>query len=253
MLIQARVIWALLLREIITRYGRHNIGFMWMFVGPMLLVFVIVTLHTYYGMRAIGEISIVGFGVTGYSAAFLWRNMANRCLLAIEPNLALMYHRNVKVLDIYAARILLEAVGETIAFVLLSTVFIALGWMELPVDILKVLAGWIMLAWFGAALAITLGALSEMQEIVAKLWRPLNFATLITSGAFFMVEWLPEAVRNMLLYFPMIHGMELVREGYFGPSIHAHYDLGYMAAWCLGLTLTGLLLVRASQLRVTLQ
>jgi ABC-type polysaccharide/polyol phosphate export permease len=248
-----RVVWALLLREIITRYGRHNIGFMWMFVGPMLLILVIVTIHSYYNMRTIGEISIVGFGVTGYSAAFLWRNMVNRCLLAIEPNLALMYHRNVKVLDIYAARISLEAVGETIAFVLLSTIFIVLGWMDLPVDILKVLEGWIMLSWFGAALGLTLGALSEMEETVAKFWRPLNFATLITSGAFFMVEWLPENVRNVLLYFPMIHGMELVREGYFGSTIHAYYNLGYMAFWCLGLTLAGLLLVRASQYRVTLQ
>lgn len=224
-----------------------------MFVGPMLLILVIVTIHSAYGMQAIGEISIVGFGVTGYSAAFLWRNMPNRCLRAIEPNLALMYHRNVKVLDIYFARILLEAVGETIAFILLSAVFIVLGWMQLPVDVLKVLAGWFMLVWFGAALAITLGALSEMEEIVAKLWQPLNFATLVTSGAFFMVEWLPETVRSVLLYFPMIHGMELVREGYFGLSIHAHYDIGYMAAWCLGLNLSGLLLVRASQRKVALQ
>ena len=34
--IQLRVIWALLLRESLTRYGRHNIGFLWLFVEPML-------------------------------------------------------------------------------------------------------------------------------------------------------------------------------------------------------------------------
>lgn len=29
--IQLRVVGALLMREILTRYGRHNIGFLWVF------------------------------------------------------------------------------------------------------------------------------------------------------------------------------------------------------------------------------
>lgn len=242
------------MRETITRYGRHNIGFMWMFVGPMLFILVILALHTASeGLRFTGGVSIVGFAVTGYSAAFLWRNMPSRCILAVEPNLALMYHRNVKIIDIYAARILLEAVGETMAFILLSISFIFLGWMEAPKDILKVLVGWLMLAWFGGALAITLGALSEMQQIVANLWRPISFLTLALSGAMFMVDWLPETIKNILLYLPMIHGMELLREGYFGATIHAHYDLSYMVACCLCLTLSGLMLVKVVGRRVALQ
>jgi len=35
--IQLRVIGALLMRDVLTRFGRHNIGFMWMFVEPMIL------------------------------------------------------------------------------------------------------------------------------------------------------------------------------------------------------------------------
>ena len=34
--IQMRVIWALTIRELMTRYGRHNIGFLWLFVEPMM-------------------------------------------------------------------------------------------------------------------------------------------------------------------------------------------------------------------------
>jgi capsular polysaccharide transport system permease protein len=251
--IQARVIWALLMREIITRYGRRDIGFLWMFVGPMLLTVVIVMIHAFWGVRSDRGMSFVGFGITGFSAAFLWRSMANRCLLAVEPNLALMYHRNVKIIDIYVARILLEAAGETLAFTVLSLCGVFMGWMQVPVDILKVLGGWALLAWFGAAMALTLGALSEFHEMVAKIWRPLNFPTLILSGPFFMVDWLPEGLKRLVLSFPMIHGTELLREGFFGTAIHAHYDVWYLTAWCLGLTLLGLLLVRASQRRVVLQ
>nr|WP_237398521.1 MULTISPECIES: hypothetical protein [unclassified Gilliamella] len=39
--IQIRVLNALILREIITRYGRSNIGFLWLFVEPMSLTLLI--------------------------------------------------------------------------------------------------------------------------------------------------------------------------------------------------------------------
>ena len=39
--IQRRVIRALLLREMITRYGRNNLGFLWLFVEPLLATMII--------------------------------------------------------------------------------------------------------------------------------------------------------------------------------------------------------------------
>ena len=47
------------------------------------------------------------------------------------------------------------------SFVFLALFFYFIGWIELPEDILQVLAGWVMLAWFGFSLALLLGALSE--------------------------------------------------------------------------------------------
>ena len=34
--VQWRILGALLIREMLTRYGRHNIGFLWLFVEPMI-------------------------------------------------------------------------------------------------------------------------------------------------------------------------------------------------------------------------
>jgi ABC-type polysaccharide/polyol phosphate export permease len=242
--IQARVIWALLMREVLTRYGRHNIGFMWMFVEPMIFTLGVATLWTFTGLHRESSIPIVAFAVTGYSSVLLWRNMPNRCAGAVGPNAALMYHRNVKVMDIYLSRILLEAAGATMSFTILSLLFIAIGWMPHPEDILKVLAGWFMLAWFGMALAITIGAMSEMSEIVDKVWHPITYLMFPLSGAVFMVDWLPTKAQEIILYLPMVHGVEILREGYFGSAVRAHYDIFYMAFVCLCLTLIGLSLAR---------
>ena len=249
--IQARVIWALLMREIITRYGRHNIGFMWMFVEPMMFTLGVAALWSFAGLSHGSSLPIVAFAITGYSAVLLWRNMPGRCVGAIEPNLALMYHRNVKVMDIYASRILLEVAGATISFTILSLLFIAIDWMPYPEDIIKVLVGWFMLAWFGGALALTVGAMSAMSEVVDKVWHPITYLMFPLSGAMFMTDWLPQAAQKFILYLPMVHGVEILREGYFGSAVHAHYDISYMAFISLCLTLLGLSLTREVGRRVT--
>jgi ABC-type polysaccharide/polyol phosphate export permease len=183
----------------------------------------------------------VAFAVTGYSSVLLWRNMPNRLVGAIAPNLALMYHRNVKVMDMYIARVALEGFGASISFAVLATCFTLLGWMEPPEDIATVLLGWLMLAWFGASLAILVGAVSERSEILEKIWHPLTYLMFPLSGAAYMVDWLPPAGQDAALYLPMVHGVEILREGYFGSAVHAHYDVAYMAYCCLGLTFLGLL------------
>lgn len=250
LVIQFRVIGALLMREVLTRYGRHNIGFMWMFAEPMMFTLGVAALWSF---AKIGHTSmpIIPFAVTGYSSVLLWRNMPGRCSGAVEPNLALMYHRNIKVIDIYASRILLEFSGATMSFSILSLFFISIGWMSFPEDVLKVILGWFMLAWFGASLAMTIGALSELSDVIEKIWHPITYLLFPLSGAMFMVEWLPDAARNIILFLPMVHGVEILREGYFGSAIRAHYDISYMAVICLCMTLLGLTLTHEAGRRVT--
>jgi ABC-2 type transport system permease protein/capsular polysaccharide transport system permease protein len=150
--IQRRVVAALLMREILTRFGRHNIGFLWLFVEPMLFTLGVTTLWTMTRAVHGSDLPIVPFAITGYSTVLLWRNMPNRCVGSILPNLALMYHRNVRVMDIFAARLLLEGGGATISFVALTLIFSFIGWCRLPEDILTIVGGWLMIAWFGASL-----------------------------------------------------------------------------------------------------
>ncbi len=242
--VQKRVIAALFMREVLTRYGRHNIGFLWLFVEPMLFTLGVAALWTLAGAAHGSSLPIVAFAITGYSTVLLWRNMPSRCIGAVGPNLALMYHRNVKVMDIYAARLALEAGGATISFIVLSLVFAFIGWIQPPEDLALVLLGWFMTAWFGVALAVLMGAWSEQSETVEKLWHPASYLLFPLSGAAFMVDALPHAAQPLVLLLPMVHGVEVLREGFFGSHFHAHYNLAYMATVCAALSLLGLAKVR---------
>jgi capsular polysaccharide transport system permease protein len=242
--IQFRVIGALLMREVLTRYGRHNIGFLWLFLEPMMFTAGVTTIWALAEGHKYSNIPISLFALTGYSTVLLWRNMPNRCSGSIEPNLSLMYHRNVKVIDIFLSRILLELAGATTSFIILGIFFTTVGWIQPPENYLKIIFAWFMICWFGAALAMGVGALCERSELVEKLWHPLSYLTFPLSGAGFMVDWLPDSMQQLALYVPMVHGVEMLRDGYFGSSVHTHYDMMYFATFNLCLTLLALSQVR---------
>lgn len=242
--IQRRVIWALTLREILTRYGRHNIGFLWLFFEPMMFTLGVTALWTATKSVHGSNLPIVAFAITGYSSVLLWRNMPARSIGALTPNLSLLYHRNVRPIDVYFSRLILEVAGATMSFVFLVLFFHFIGWLDLPEDVLQVAGGWVMLAWFGASLAIFLGALSEASETVEKLWHPAAYLLFPLSGAAFIVDALPVPAQQAVLLLPMVHGVEYLREGYFGSQIVAHYDMAYMGLWNLALSLFGLAQVR---------
>ncbi len=251
--VQGRVVYALLMREILTRYGRHNIGFLWLFVEPMTFTTGVTILWTLSKAVHGSNLPIVAFALTGYSSVLLWRNMPARCIHAIATNRSLMYHRNVRSLDIFLSRLLLEFAGATISFIALSLFYVYLGWLSPPVDILTVIEGWMLIAWFGMALAMFLGALSEKSELVDKIWHPLSYLLFPLSGAVFMVDALPPAAQKLVLYIPMVNGVEILREGYFGHLVRAHYDLPYMLTCCLVLTFAALVQVADVARKITPQ
>ena len=242
--IQLRVIRALLMREVITRFGRHNMGVLWLLGEPMLFTLGVAALWSAAGMNHGSGLPIIAFAITGYSSVLLWRNSVSRTNSSIQQNFGLLYHRNVQVIDVFLTRIILEISGATGSFVVLALFFTIGGWIKPPEDLLAVIQGWLMLAWFGTALSLTIGAATAYSEIIERLWHPASYLLFPLSGAAFMVEWLPPGGREVVLLLPMVHGVEMVREGYFGSTVRSHHDMAYMAMCCLALTLVGLFLVR---------
>jgi ABC-2 type transport system permease protein/capsular polysaccharide transport system permease protein len=246
-MIQKRVIGALLMREILTRYGRHNIGFLWLFAEPMMFTLGVAALWTALHMTHGSDLPIVAFALTGYSTVLLWRNMPGRCLHALQPNASLMHHAQVKHIDVYLSRIILEGLGATTSFIILSILFSALNLMSLPVDPLKVFEGWIALAFFGGSVAILIGALSEKYEIIEKIWHPLMYFTFPLSGAAFLVDALPNNAKEVFMYIPMVNAVEYIREGYFGSRYKFHNDLVYVYKFSLIIAVFALIQVRINE------
>ena len=244
--IQLRVVRALFLRELISRFGRDNLGVLWLVGEPMLFTLGVTTLWSFAGLTHSGRsgIPIVAFAITGYSSVLMWRNSASHCTHAIDGNRPLLFHRIVQPIDVCVARIALEVIGATGSFLFLAIFFTYLGAMPTPDNVGLVIGGWLMLAWFGTSLALLVGAGCVFSDLVERLWQPVSYILFPMSGAAFMVEWMPKKLQDVVLYLPMVHGVELLRQGYFGNVVKTHYSMPYMASCCLVMTLFAVYLVR---------
>src|SRR5690348_7468050 len=98
--IQRRVLHALMMRELVTRFGRKNLGVLWVIAEPMIFTLGVATLWSVAGLHSGSPIPIVAFAVTGYSSVLMWRNSASRSGSAVEQNKPLLFHRNVRILDV---------------------------------------------------------------------------------------------------------------------------------------------------------
>ncbi len=247
--IQRRIIGALLLRELLTRFGRNNIGFLWLFAEPMLFTTGVLGIWTLYHANHT-PFPLTAFCVSGYATVLLWRNTIGRCGNAVEPNRALMHHRNVRVIDLFLARIVLEVTGASVSFLALLALLTFLGAVAPPDDVTKMVLAWVMLAWFSASMALIVGPLATLSEPFERFWHIFAYLFLPASGAFFAVSMLPDQLQRIALWVPTVDCTELLREGMFGTQINAHYSVYYVAVVNLVLMIPGLLLTRHVQLTV---
>ncbi|MDR3528743.1 MAG: ABC transporter permease [Rhizomicrobium sp.] len=252
--LQLRVIGALILREIHTRYARENIGFLWVVAEPMLFAGGVIAMRTIlpFFPREQHGMSLIGFLMTGYLPFLVYRHMIGRCIHCVRANQSVLYHRQVRIIDLYLTQLVLEGAGTVVAFAFGASVFVAFGLMDTPKNLFLLYTGWFYAIWFCGSLAMLLGAASELSSLVDKLYNPLSYLSLPLSGAFYMVNWLPHAWQDYALYIPMVHFFEMIRGGYFGEALTVHYDTAYITGVCLVLTFGALQMVTIARKRVAI-
>jgi capsular polysaccharide transport system permease protein len=176
--VQRRVIGALIMRELHTRFGRDNIGYAWIFGEPMLLAIAVTSMH----VGSIGSSNIAmdptPFWITGYTPFIMFRSIVSRAESVIEANGSLLYHRVVTLTDMLIARALLEAAGTSLAVFVLLSGNALLGLGTLPQRPLLMIGGLLLLAWFSFSISMLVCVGSEVSPLVGRLVHPAVYIAL---------------------------------------------------------------------------
>lgn len=247
--IQRRVIWALVMREMITRFGREGIGVIWLVGEPAMFIVGVMTIFSAIeGTRA--GVSTAEFLAVSYPTILLWRNTTGRVAKALETNAALLHLNPIRPIDLLYSRIVLEFAGAIASFLILYLIFVAIGICQWPADTLLMIEGYLMVAWFSFGFVMIMGALSELSETIDRISHIILYLMLPVSGVFVPVSIVPAQYRDALLMFPLVDSVEMFHAGYFGARMTTYYFVTSTIAMNLCMTFAGLLLVNIAIRRV---
>lgn len=248
--IQRRVIGALILRELHTRYGRENIGYLWVVLEPLMLATMIGLIHARSPSHFGSDLKPVPLALIGYCNFITFRSIVNRAEGAMEGSATLLYHRTISLLDILISRALLEIGGTWIAFMLLISASIVIGVSNPPERPLYVLLGMVLMGTLSFSCGLVVTAATHDNRSLGRLVHPLSYILMPLSGAFFTMEMLPPSLRAVFLYIPLAHIFELLRYGWFKAATPEYIDPLFLAEWILGSLLLGLLLLSRMRARI---
>lgn len=244
-----RVMTALMIRELHTRFGRENLGYVWLFLEPAMLgVGVAVWQWAMRGSAAMpGNLNKFSFFLIGYILFYLFRTLVSRSPNGIAANYQLLYHSRVTVEAVMWARSVLDGAAVAIC-IAMFLVIIGIVFGDWPSNPLQMLAGVVLMMLLAHGTGLIFLSLTALNSgLVDKIVHPFTYLSIPFSGMFFMVWWLDGAFREVVLWSPLMHIMEFTREGQFGPRVPYTYDLSFVVIWIAVVNFIGLCAIKVAK------
>jgi capsular polysaccharide transport system permease protein len=234
---------ALFLREAITRLSASRLACVWILIEPLAHVIFLMTLFGFVFHHIVNGVEGAMFIMTGLLGYMIARNTAARSAGALSANAALFAYRQVLPADTVLVRAALEGFLMLLnTLVLLAGAGLA-GFNVLPHDPLMALAAFAGLWLCGAGLGLILSVIVELMPEVSKLVHIAFIPLYFISGVMVPAIAIPQPYRDWALLNPFLHGLEMLRAGFF-PQFHAAPEAGlsYLYGFALVVVFFGLAL-----------
>ncbi len=236
-----RSVWyAMFLREAISRTMSDRMGWFWMIAEPVAFVIIMVSIRSQIkGVSWIPGAEFIPWLISGLMGFFLVREGMMRGLGAVDSNQALFAYRQVQPVDPVLTRNFLEGMLRTFVFLLFIVGSLMLDIDMMPDDALLVMFSWFSLWCLGLGAGLVVSVLGSLVEEVGRVVKMLNLPLLILSGVIFPINRLPHHIIEVLMYNPIIHGLETLRYGFFN-SYQVVHGTSMVYLWMFGFSLLAL-------------
>lgn len=242
----ARTIFALILREMSTTYGRTPGGYLWAVAEPVagIALFTIVMSE---GLR----IRTPGLGTnfplfyaTGILPFQMFTSIANAIARAITFSRSLLAYPEVTYMDAMLARFSLQVLTKLMVSYLVLAGILIIFETGAILNFAAILNAFAMTALLGFGIGSVNAYLRPVFPVWEQLWGILTTPLFLLSGVFFLYDDLPPFARAILWYNPLVHVIGEMRRGFYATYAASYVSPAYVYGIALTLTAVGLLLLR---------
>lgn len=210
------VIFALVLREMQTRFGSRRMGAFWILFEPIAHITVMVFIFTVIRGRQVPGMDFPVFFLAGMVPFFLMRNTALKLMEAVNANKALFAYPAIKPFDTFVARIIVEfSLSACVYVIILLSMGIWFGYeisIHHPLQWFSSLATGVILSFgLGLILCVLVEAMPNSRSFIRLLFMPLY----LMSGVLFPVWMMPQQYMPYLLWNPFLHIVDNLRYSIF--------------------------------------
>lgn len=228
LVVQARVIGALILRDMRTRFGRTFFGYVIQVLWPLTHLLAVMAIYLVIRrMMPFGTSPAVFLG-TGILPYILCLYPARMITMSLVQNQPLLYFPVVKSFDVILARGLLEIVTSFWVIGIFCFILYVFG-----VDVMPIYPEQALLAIFATIyLSFSIGFLGAVFYKIIKAWMVVVIVMLIlmyvTSGALFYAGALSPKIQYYMSWNPLFHSVEWLRSAYYDGYGNDILDRGYL-------------------------
>lgn len=219
-----RSIFALMLREMSTSYGRSPGGYLWAVLEPTAGIVLLTAIFS-IGFRhpPLGT-SFPLFYATGILPFLMYGDLAMKLSQVLSFSRALLEYPRVTFVDALVARFLLSIMTQFMVHFLVFFAILELFAGDVTIDVGKVALSYMMIIALGVGIGTINSFLTLAFPIWQSVWAVMTRPIFLVSCIFFLLESVPKFYQDILWYNPLVHPIGMMRDAFF-----PYYDPNYVS------------------------
>ncbi|TCP60572.1 capsular polysaccharide transport system permease protein [Rhodovulum bhavnagarense] len=220
----ARVVAALVLREMSSTYGRSALGYVWAILEPVAGIFLLTFIFSLaFRSPGIGT-SFPLFFASGILPFMLYMDISQKVSTSIRFSRQLLFYPGVTFLDAIIGRLILNTFTQTMVSVIVLAGIIMIYDLDVILEPVRIAVAFSMAIALGLGIGTLNCFLLSVFPVWERTWAILNRPLFIVSCIIFLYDSVPMPYREWIWWNPLVQVVGTSRDG-----IYATYDASYVS------------------------